>query len=330
MKKPLLIIISFCLLVIGFSLLLIFYIFQFSFKNIQFPVKNFEISAGMSFDEIIAKLKNEHLIQSKSVFKIYSVLTGNIGKFKPGRYFLKSNIPIFELVRILVKGPKEISIVIAPGLTLKEIDKKLSEFYIIKPDELINFDITFLEKDYPFLSGAISLEGFLLPDTYRFFTNSTPELVIHKLLENFKTKALPFFENNVSVMNALILASLLEKEIPDYKEKQIIADILLKRIENGMFLQVDATLIYAKCEGEFLNCPLLVKEDYRIDSIYNTYLHFGLPENPICNPDLGAIKAALNPIKSDYWYYLSDFKTKETIFSKTLDEHNKNRVIHLY
>ena len=96
-----------------------------------------------------------------------------------------------------------------------------------------------------------------------------------------------------------------------------------------MPLQVDATIVYIKCQGQFLDCPPARDADYKADSPYNTYLYSGLPSGPISNPSAKTIEAAANPVKSDYWYYLSDPKTQKTIFSKTLDEHNKNRYKYL-
>lgn len=290
---------------------------------------DFEVSAGMSFDEVAVKLKSENLIASKAIFKIYGAIIGDARRLKPGRYALSSEFSISKLLKILTKGPEEIFVVAAPGSTLKEIDEKLSEAHIIKPGEIINFNIDVLRSDYSYLADVDSLEGFLLPDTYRFFPGSCADLVIHRFLDNFKTKTLPFFENNDNISNTLILASILEKEIPDYEEKKIIAGILLKRLKVGMPLQVDASLVYAKCSGKFLNCARLSKADYKIDSAYNTYIYSGLPKGPIANPGLESIKAVLNPKKTEYWYYLSASETKKTIFSKTLDEHNKNRAAYL-
>ena len=215
-------------------------------------------------------------------------------------------------------------------MTIKEIDEKLSGSAVIRPGDLINFDIGPLKNGYSWLEGAQSLEGFLLPDTYIFFLGSDPNSVVKKFLDNFELKALPLFKNSGNLLKIINLASLLEKEIPDYHEAQLAAGILMKRLAVGMPLQVDATLVYGKCLGKFLNCPSLQEKDYKLDSPYNTYLYGGLPKTPICNPGPEAIKAALNPQKSDYWYYLSDPKTKKTVFSKTLDEHNKNRAKYLY
>jgi len=329
-----LLIVGWWLVVVGLILLLLYFFYFLYIKNLSAfnpdaVYRDLEIKTGTSLNEIANQLKDAGLIKSKIIFKIYSLLTGYARQIKPGRYMIPTNISLAELVKILVKGPEEISVVIVPGMTLKEIDEKLSSLNIIKPNELINFDINFLKNDYPFLKGAKNLEGFLLPDTYRFFVSSDINLVIHRLLDNFKNKALPFFENNDNLLEKLILASFLEKEIPDYEEKRIAAGILLKRLEVEMPLQVDAAIIYGKCSGGFLNCPPLTAEDYKINSFYNTYLYPGLVPTPICNPGLDSIKAILNPQKTDYWYYLSDPETKKTIFSKTLKEHNKNRAIYL-
>ena len=309
------------LFIICFFLIISLAAFNFAIAS---TVKDFKILKGMSFGEIAGNLKNQGVIRSKLIFKIYSLITGNAFRFKPGEYVLAPNVSIIELVRALVRGPEEINVVIFPGMTVSEIDRKLSAAKIINAGDLINSDINVFKKYYFWFGPAPSFEGYLLPDTYRFYAGSDVNSVIHRFSENFQSKALPFLNNDDNIFNTLILASLLEKEIPDYEEKRIAAGILLKRLKIGMPLQVDASLVYAKCAG-FLNCSRLIESDYKIDSAYNTYLYSGLPKSPIANPGLESIKAVLNYKKTDYLYYLSDPKTKKTIFSKTLDEHNKNR-----
>jgi len=296
--------------------------------------KELEISPGISFDEISDKLADEGFIRSKILFEAYALITGRAHQFKPGRYFLFNDISIPALVKTLVNGPIEISVVIYPGMTLREIDDRLSSLKIIKPSELIDFNTNDLSVEYPWLAAAqdnlnINLEGFLLPDTYNFFTGSDINSVVKKILDNFKVTVLPFFNKYDNLPETINLASLLEKEVPDYNDRQIVGGILIKRLNAGMPLQVDATLFYAKCSGRFLDCPAPKIEDYKIDSPYNTYIYNGLPKSAIDNPSLDAIKAALNPQKSAYWYYLSDPKTGKTIFSKTLEEHNQNRAKYL-
>jgi UPF0755 protein len=292
--------------------------------------KEFTVNSGETFDSIADNLKEEGLIRSKTIFKAYSFLTGKLESFKAGRYSFGPDFSLTEIARLLSDGPEEFSMMIFPGTTLKEIDAKLAEKSIIRPGSLIYFNPKSVLKDYPWLNGAKSLEGFLLPDTYNFTEGSDAEAVARKFLDNFGKKAFPFLKYaKGGIMDTLTLASILEKEIPNFEEQKIAAGIFNKRMETGMALQADATVIYAKCSGKFVDCAPLTKLDFKIDSPYNTYLYSGLPPAPISNPAPKTIEAASKAEKSGYWYYLSDPKTKKTIFGKTLEEQNSNRALYL-
>ena len=189
---------------------------------------------------------------------------------------------------------------------------------------------------YFFLEEVKTLEGFFLPDTYCFLPGESPKNVALKMVDNFSTKALPILKQDDKLLSdrefiykTLILASLLEKEIPLPEDQKIAAGILEKRLTIGMPLQVDATILYAKCKGQFKDCPPLTKEDFKINSIYNTYLFKGLAPTPISNPSTSTIGAAANPTSSPFLYYLSIPKTTTTIFSKTFEEHNHYRFQYL-
>jgi len=320
-----------CLILLGYF----FYLLQPISGETE---KIFTISPGMGLDEITDQLYSSGLIRSKSAFKIYAFISGKAKQLKPGEYSLSQKMNVPAITKIIATGPQEISVVLIPGATLKEIDDKLSAEGIIENGALINFDFSNLKNKYKFLEKALTLEGFLLPDTYYFLPDSKPETVVQKILNNFEQKVLPLLStenpqpgltNNSDLLRLLNLASLLEKEIPFNDERQIAAGILEKRLKAEMPLQIDATIVYIKCSGRFLNCPALKEEDYKIKSAYNTYLYSGLPPTPICNPGLDAIKSVLSSVKSDYWYYLSNPKTQRTIFSKTIDEHNQNRIKYL-
>lgn len=279
-----------------------------------------DISRGAGFNEIVESVYQKGLIRAPLVFKIYAGLTGKAHKIKSGYFEIENPVSVPELLNILIRGPLQISATIFPGMTLKEADDLLAAKKIIKNGELENYN-----------AGA--LEGFLLPDTYIFYQGSGAEAVAKKILINFENKFSSIIgeekRKSGEFKEALIIASILEKEIPDGEERKIAAGVLYKRLAVGMPLQVDASVVYVKCGGRFLNCPALSKSDYSIDSPHNTYLHSGLPPAPISNPSIGAIKAVFEKKDSPYWYYLSDPKTKKTIFSKTLDEHNKNRIKYL-
>ncbi|MEK7192391.1 MAG: endolytic transglycosylase MltG [Patescibacteria group bacterium] len=259
----------------------------------------FEISAGDGFKEIVENLYNQGLIRFPTAFKIYSVLNGAAHQLKPGKYKISSSMNNSEIIRILVAGPeKDVAVFIKEGDTLRAVDKKLTVAGILPAGSLVKYKGRYLE-------------GLLFPDTYRFFPNSPLDAVIEKFISNFYQKNKTIIGNsNEDFYKVLIIASMIEKEVPFNEDRQVVSGIIRKRLAIGMPLQIDATQLYAK---EVRN------------SRYDTYEYYGLPPTPISNPGFDAIWAAANPQKSEFLYYLSDPTTKKTIFSKTLEEHSENR-----
>ncbi len=296
----------------------------------------FWIKQGDDINQVAELLKTTGLVKSKILFKFYGLLTGGAFLLQPGLHYISSAQSAPEILNNLSSKPNEIAFMIFPGLTLREVEERLAAAKIISKGELVNFNPSLFKKRYTFLAGAVSLEGFIMPDTYNFFGFSDVNEVVKKFLDNFQSKTknikdskgLTFLERN-DILDKLVVASLLEKEIPDIDERRIAAGILEKRLKNNIPLQVDATIFYFKCEGKFLGCAEVIRKDYKKPSPFNTYLNKGLPPAPISNPSAEAIEAAINPINSDYWYYLSDPETKKTIFSSTFDEHNENRYKYL-
>lgn len=296
--------------------------------------KPMEITPGTGFKEIAKSLADSGLIRSRQTFILYGLLSGSAHRLKPGNYLISAGSSTPAIILNLIEGPIiDREITFPEGMTLKDIDAVLTQNKILPEGTLVNFPFKKLVSEYKFLDNAKNLEGFLFPDTYRIFLNSNTETVVKKFLDNFNKKIAPILTNNkqLKINDLITIASLLEKEAPDYKDRQIIAGILYKRLAAGIALQIDSTITYAKCNGKFLTCadPRVYRKDLKFQSQYNTYLHNGLPPGPIGNPGLDAIKAALDPVKSDYLYYLSDPKTGKIIFSKNLEEHIDNRAIYL-
>lgn len=247
----------------------------------------FTVEKGDGFREIARSLKDSALIKSPSAFVIYAALTGSAHKLKPGVYKLSPAMNLPKILSTLKKGAEDIEVVIQEGQTLAEVEKELADLKILPKKKLLK---------YP----GRSLEGFLFPDTYRFFASSTADEVVKKFLANFGQKAMPVLSQaKGDFYKTLIMASIIEKEIPFSEDRPIVAGILYKRLKIGMGLQVDAA-------------P-------------ETYDHAGLPSKPIANPGLDAIRAAVYPKSSEYLYYLSDPATKKTIFAKTFEEHKENK-----
>ncbi len=318
-----------------------FFLYQFNepksnlSKNFQF-----EIKPGEGFRQISAKLEEEGLINSAKYFNFYVLLKGTASKLKAGIYQLSPNMSPKNIADILYRGPvlKEVSVTIPEGYNIYQIDDLLAKKGIINKNDLINFRPTgSLINKYTFLAQKPreeTLEGFLFPDTYRFFiaVNKDINSVVNKFLKNFNKHLNAYIKEEIekkgeSIYNVLILASLIEKEVYYKDDKLIVADILKKRLKKRMFLQVDASVLYAKMLEKNISWKKafpLEKEDYKINSLYNTYKYKGLPPSPICNPGIDSILAVVFPEKTNYWYYISDPKTEKTIFSKTFKEHRKN------
>jgi len=280
----------------------------------------FEISPGEGFSRIADRLAMQGFIRSARTVKIYGLLAGYTRMMKPGIYDISSNEDAPSILRILAKGSSEIRVLIPEGASLYEIDAILSKNGVLSSGEFISY------------AQSKSIEGRLFPDTYKFFKKANVEDVAKKMVETFELKARPLLESDRDNFERnLILASLLEREVPDHGERRTVAGIILKRARIGMPLQIDYSVCYVKemIARKEVPCYPLSEVDLKIKSPYNTYFQPGFPPGPIGNPGTSSIEAALNPESSPYWYYLSDPQTKKTIFSKTLDEHNANRFKYL-
>lgn len=282
----------------------------------------FDVSPGNGFKEIVSKLEHAGLIRNPIAFKTFAFFTGSASNLKPGRYELSPHWSGDQIIRQLVLGSQEeIEVIIGEGATIFDVDRILAAAGVIKRGELINF-----KSDTP-------LEGRLFPDTYKFFIQSEASNVVQKFLNNFEAKVVPVLSKDPeNFEDNLILASLVEKEVPFYEDRKIVAGILKKREKIGMALQVDATICYLKAAQNPLpkeGCWPLTKLDFETDSPYNTYLYKGLPPGPISSPGLSAVEASLEARVSPYWFYISDPETLKTIFAENLDEHLENISIYL-
>ncbi|HTY39785.1 MAG TPA: endolytic transglycosylase MltG [Candidatus Paceibacterota bacterium] len=286
------------------------------------PVE-FEITPGRGFSEIANDLAQAGIIRQATAFKLLALLSGEAGALKAGRYELSPSASARNILETLVDGAvAEVEVVIPEGSTVYQIDDILAQAGVIKSGALVSY----------VLSSSRPLEGRLYPDRYRLFVGSKVEDVVARLTENFDRHIGSVLPNDpAKAQNVIILASMLEKEVPDEIDRRLVAGIILKRLDAKMPLQVDATICYGKqvIARAAVKCGSLSLDDLKLNSPYNTYRNLGLPPGPIGNPAEPAVEAALRPASSRYWYYLSDPKTGKTIFSETLDEHAQNRVKYL-
>lgn len=295
-------------LILAFLIVLVFAGIGFWFYQNAKPVttapayKSFLIVKGTSAGQIGANLEKQGFIRSALAFKLYVRATGLSQKIVAGEYTPSPHLSLFKITDILLRGPDEIWVTIPEGLRREEIARKFAAS--------LNKDETFI---HDFLTASKDKEGFLFPDTHLFPKEATAEKIVAKMLDTFDTRAgLAVTKENV------ILASLVERETRTAEERPIVAGILQNRIKIGMALQVDATIQFIKGNWQ----PITLRER-EIKSPYNTYLNRGLPPGPICNPGLSSLKAALDPAKTEYLYYLHD-SNGVIHYAKTLEEHNRN------
>ncbi len=288
----------------------------------------FKISEGEGVGEIVQKLDEGGFIKSTFIFKGYMYVFGYYSKLKPGVYKISHDMNMIDLVRVLIHGSPDVEVTIFPGMTMREADETLKRAGVLDDKLIEDLKPADFVSNYSFLAGAKNFEGFLMPDTYRFRLGSEANEVVKIVLNNFDKKVGEILKGQ-NILETVILASLVEKEVIEPEDKAIVAGIIENRVTKKMPLQIDATIVYWVCGKRYLNCDGVRSSDYKKDFEYNTYKNKGLPPGPISNPTTESIEAVLHPTKSSYFYYLSDPKTKKTIFSKTFDEHNKNRAKYL-
>ena len=263
-------------------------------------------------------LKEKNLIRSTLAFRFIAWRKDLLSKMQAGSYVLNKSQSLESIAQSLTKGTNDIWVTIPEGWRNEEIaevfGKALGE--------------AFDQKE--FLELAKDKEGYLFPETYLIPKEATPQTVVSLLTRTFEQKFSQEMQDELkkqqrTVKDAVILASLIEREARELKEMQVVSGILLKRIENSWPLQVDATLQYAKGFNEQQKtwwAPPLAA-DKTINSPYNTYKNPGLPPAPIANPGINSLKAAVYPTESSYWYYITDNKG-EMHYAETVEQHNAN------
>lgn len=271
------------------------------------------IDKGQTLFSISKELYEDGAIQSRRAFEMIVLTFGNESKINEGQYYFEKPVSVIEIgLRIIGKefGVEKKRVTFPEGFSNKEMASRLTSTFE-------GFDTN------TFMKLAKEKEGYLFPDTYGFFPDVKPELVIQALSSNFEKKIAPL-RNDIkkssrSEEEVVIMASIIEKEANGENDRALIAGILWNRIDAGIPLQVDAPFLYllGKESRE------LTKKDLAIISPYNTYKNKGLPPSPINNPGLAAIKAAIYPQKSSYFYYLHD-KEGNIHYASTFAEHTKN------
>lgn len=293
----------------------------------------FAIAAGSPAADIWRQLAAEHYTRTSLPWHYWGWRVGAAARLQSGTYQLRAGERVDSVVARFVSGQvidTALTVTYPEGFTLQQIAARTSAAGIgTEADFLAAAAADQWRAAFPFLKElepAQSLEGFLFPDTYRLAPDDEPADVIRRMLGTFQYRVIDSGlaeearRQGHTLLKLVTMASIVEREVIGDDDMALVAGILWQRQSDGVSLDADATVRYAlnKWEGP------LTYQDLQTDSPYNTRRYAGLPPGPISHPGLRAISAALKPQVSDYYYYLSA-PSGETIFSRTLDEHNANK-----
>ena len=285
--------------------------------------KTINVTPGTHLKSLSAMLEREGVIGNARVFWLLGRVLGKAGTLKVGVYTLDKPLTPLELYAKIQRGEVSQAIVqFIEGWSWREVRAALAAQPLLKNDSAGMSDADLLqaigaEETHP--------EGLLFPDTYFFAPHSSDLSVLRRAYRHQHEKLLAAWETRAPGLpyrtpyEALIMASIVEKETGAAFERPQIAGVFLNRLRLGMRLQTDPTVIYGLGERFDGN---LRKVDLQTDTPYNTYIRAGLPPTPIAMPSEAAIRAALNPARTDALYFVARGDGTH-IFSSNLDAHNR-------
>lgn len=279
------------------------------------------IPEGSSTNSIGSLLHSKHVIRSSEFFRIYVKLRG-LGPFQAGEYTFRENQSISSAAATLKKGPsaKFTRLTIPEGFTLKEIADRVGQLPGRSSATFMQIAQSGVVHSQFQPAGSTNLEGLLFPDTYFIDPQDNEEKILRRMVETFDKNASAL---GVQTYNQVIIASLVESEGKVDADRPKIAQVIYNRLEKGMPLQIDATVIYARGGVHRENGQVLNK-DLQVDSPYNTYKNKGLPPTPIASAGRASLTAALSPTPGPWLFYVKFQTDGSHAFAVTGDEQNRN------
>lgn len=281
-----------------------------------------EIPEGLGARRTSELLGREGVVHSVFAFRAFIKLTGFDRQLKPGTYVLRRHEWPTVVARKLTLGlTEDVKVTIPEGFMAAQIAERLAKAGVIA-------DAAAFHR----IVDSRRLEGRLFPSTYHFPPNYPPEKAVSVMTAEFDRQigaayAAASPRPALSLEQALIVASIVEREAVLKQERPIIAAVYLNRLERKMPLQADPTVQYALGREEGVWKKGLTRADLQIPSPYNTYARRGLPPGPICSPGLESFKAVLTPAKTGALYFVAD-TTGGHLFSETNEEHSKARMLY--
>ncbi len=307
---------------------------------------NVEIPEGAEFDDVFNILEENGLIKQKTLCYILLKLRNyHTVDYEPGVYYLDKDAGVeinIETIMVKKSGTKgTVRLTFPEGWSIAQIFEKIEKYEVCSADKLYaNLDI--VGKQYGFLKDIktdsdryLKYEGYLFPDTYDFFIDESPSSVLKKLFNNFETKWTAEYDKRaeelgLTVDEVINIAAMIQREAKDSSQMATISSVIHNRLAASSTypsLDMNSTRDYIASLEKYNLFSEFYYELYL--SSYNTYSTQGLPPGPICNPGSTAIKAALYPANTDYYFFMHS-PTGEMYLARTASEHNKNTQMYLY
>lgn len=295
------------------------------------------IPEGTGARDVAQLLEDNGVVRSASAFTASATIGGQASQIQAGTYELDPSSSTETILEVLTAGPTAAdtyTITIPEGLTVEQTLNRMAEaegspFTVEQLREalaLVALPEWVPPPDGGLPEGAEAFEGLLFPDTYEFTVEQPADEVLTRLItqtDAVLTEVGASTRNDLSLYQTLILGSLIEREARVAEERPVISSVIHNRIEDGMALQIDATVVYGieVATGERRE---LVIDDYQFDTPWSTYVYPGLPPTPISGAGRSALEAAAAPAETGYYYYvLENQETGTHRFSETLAQHNQ-------
>lgn len=285
------------------------------------PPRIVYIKPKTGVQEIARTLREAGVIQSRWMFLAVAYLQGSLTRLQAGEYEFTRGMPIPEILRKLEAGQVVTHQVTIPeGFTARDIARLLADDHLVDVDRFMA-----LARDGRFAESLSvpgnTLEGYLFPDTYRLTRGMGEEEILRIMVARFRHAMPKDIEERaerlgLDLHSVVTLASLIEKEAKLDRERPVVAGVFYNRLRRSMPLQSDPTAVYGAVGPRHRITPL----DLKRRSPYNTYLKAGLPPGPIANPGLASIKAALEPARVNFLYFVAK-NDGSHFFSRTLEQH---------
>ena len=287
-----------------------------------------DVAPGTSAGEILARLEAEGVLRSATLARLYLVYGLGDPSLKAGQYRFEGPRTTPEVLAKLIEGEiVTYRLTVVEGLTVEETARQIADAGFGDVERLLA-EVSDPGRIADLDPEAEDLEGYLFPDTYWFARDASEAEIVDTLVRAFRTR----LEEDLipaglvaappRVRELVTLASIVEKEAALDEERPIIAGVYTNRLEQGIALYADPTVIFALKRAGTWDGNIR-KPDLQIDSPYNTYRYPGLPPGPICSPGLASLQAALEPADVPYIYFVSR-NDGSHVFATTLAEHNRN------